>query len=231
MTDHVNINASSVANAVKSAAHYIQNEVFKSRAVRVSFSEKRLNPSFGPRLETAYATLANQANHIHNYPLSIAGWALVEGRIISWPQERLVECDFERITRLGKLKELDRLVADDRLINAPPYLARVGDVGALKRSFAERQLKLGAFYQDWSGWSPAGRYSQFISVPVPLLNDNLESSVLDEFGVFNIDSFESAPLLDESTDVPLSHVAEAVADAYRRFNTGFRPNDEIPTQQ
>jgi hypothetical protein len=229
MAGSAHINASSVASAVKSAAHYIRNEIFSGRIVRVGFSEKRFNPNFGPRLETAYATVTNEANHVHNYPLSIAGWALVEGRIISWPQERLVECNFDLAGRLGKLEELDRLVADDRLINAPPYLARAVDVGSLKRAFAERQLKLSAFYQDWSGWSPAGRYSQFISVPVPLLNDVLELSVIEEFGVFNIDSFESAPLLDESTETPLLHASEAVADAYRRFAARSRPNDGIPT--
>ncbi len=217
MADPVQINASSIASAVKSAANYIQNEVFRDRIVRVSFSEKRFNADFGPRLETAYATVPNEANHIHNYPLSIAGWALVEGRIISWPQERSVACDFDRANKAGKLEELDRLVADDRLINAPPYLARVVDVGSLKRAFSERQLNLGAFYQDWSGWSPAGRYSQFISVPVPLLSTVPESSASEEFGVFNIDSFERIPLLDEATKASLTHASEATADAYRRF--------------
>lgn len=210
------IDSSSITNAVKSARRYIQEEVFGGRVVRVSFSEKRLNANFGPRLETAYVTVANEANHIHNYPLSIAGWALVEGRIIRWPQERTVACDFARVGQLGKLAELDRLVADDRLINAPPYLARAVDVGSLKRAFAERSLDLGAFYQDWSGWSPASRYSQFISVPVPFVRD-VSESLIDECGVFNIDSFESTPLLDESTEESLAYVSDTVADAYHRF--------------
>jgi hypothetical protein len=219
MTNPSNISASSIADAVKWAARYMINDIFKDRAVRASFSEKRFNANFGPRLETAYAIVPNEANHVHNYPLSIAGWALVEGRMIAWPQERTTACDFDRVGEVGKLEELDRLITDDRLMNAPPYLARVANVRALRQAFAERQLNLGAFYQDWSGWSPAGRYSQFISVPVPLLKGGAELPAVDEFGVFNIDTFESAPLLDQSTESLLSHASEVVANAYRRFRS------------
>ena len=103
MTNGPRINASGVEEAVKSAARFIENEVFNGRVVRVSFSEKRLSPTFGPRLKTAYAVVRNAANRVHNYPLSIAGWALVEGRVVAWPQEKNIRCDFDQIREMGKL--------------------------------------------------------------------------------------------------------------------------------
>ena len=223
MASRPKIAASSLSEAVKSAAHYIEDEVFKGRSIRIGFSEKRLSAEFGPRLVNVYVIAPGEANHIHNYPLTIAAWALVEGRIIAWPQEESVACDFARVGKLGKLEGLDPLINNDRLINAPPYLARTVDVASLKRAFAARELTLRAFYQDWNGWSPISRYTQFISVPVPVLREVPEPSTTEEYGVFNIDTFEHSPLLDESTEGPLSYASEIVTDVYRRFRPETPP--------
>ena len=112
-----------------------------------------------------------------------------------------------RLERWESLEELDRLVEDDRLINAPPYLARAADVQRIRRAFFARELTLGDFYQDWSGWSPVSRYSQFISLPVPVLGQISKLSVCNEYGVFNIDSFEQDPLYDEATKVSLAQAS------------------------
>jgi hypothetical protein len=206
---------SNVAQAVRSAASHIEGQLYRGRAIRVGFSEKRMSDEFGPRLVVAYVIPKNELSGAHNYPLSIAGWALAEGRIIAWPDERLVGCDFDRLEKLGKLEELDRLVGDDRLVNAPPYLARAIDVARLKQDFAVRQLTFSAFYQDWDSWSPVSRYRQFISVPVPIISDVESEIAPEEYGVFNIDTLEAAPLLDDSAREALLDVSKLVASAYR----------------
>jgi hypothetical protein len=204
-----------VPDAVQRAARLIVGTVFRDRTVRVSYSEKRTDERFGPRLVTSYVIAPDERNHIHNYPLSIAGWALAEARIIAWPMERTEQCDFDRLARLGKLEELDRLVADDRLIKAPPFLDRAVDTPVLQNAFARRSLRLGDFYQDWDEWAPATRYSQFISVPAPVLSvAQQDTSRPEEYGVFNIDTLNDEPLLNDITGPRLAVAANEVALVY-----------------
>jgi hypothetical protein len=199
---------------VEWAAVRISEAVYSGRSVRVAFSEKHHHRDLGPRLEPAYVRPANASGNAHNYPLSIAGWALAEGRIIAWPEEQSQKCDFDRINQLGKLDALKRLIGDDRLVNAPPYLARSADVRELRVKFAAGSLGLGDFYQDWVHWAPASRYSQFISVPVPIIPEGFRGPPADEYGVFNVDTFEMEPLLDRTSGEILAEVVSYVAASY-----------------
>lgn len=204
----------SIADAVHRAAEFLEAVAYRGRVVRVAFSEKRFRDELGPRLEPAYIAPAGATGNAHNYPWSIAGWALAEGRVIQWPQEADVPCDFGRIDELGKTTSLDSLIDDDKFLNAPPYLARTIDVEALRTAYRAKALVLGDFYQDWVAWSPARRYREFISVPVPLDPDT-SALPAREYGVFNIDSFEDVTLLGDGTVDHLRTAASFVAAAYR----------------
>jgi hypothetical protein len=205
----------SIAESVQAASREIREELLVGRQARISFSAKRADPKLGPRLEPRYVLPDNATYNAHNYPLSVAGWALAEGRIVRWPEDRERPCDFERIAQLKKLDALDQLVGDDELINSPPYLARMADPADIQVRFRRRDLVIGAFYQDWAGWSPAPRYTQFVCVPVPLIME-LDTPSL-ECGVFNIDSFELEPLL-VGCDKQLDTIAGRVEEAFYRAN-------------
>jgi hypothetical protein len=138
---------------------------------------------------------------------------LAEGRVFRWPDDAAIACDFARIAELGKAEAIDLLLNDDRLINSPPYLARTVDVEVLRTSYRARTLTLKDFYQDWVKWSPASRYKRFMSVPVPLEPESRERAV-SEYGVFNIDTFDDEPLLDERILQDLRVATAFVVSAY-----------------
>jgi hypothetical protein len=192
--------AQSIANArdrgsgLRDVAEFIRREVYPGRNVRISFAEKATK-SGKPLLETRHVTPPESTHNVFNYPVSIAAWSLVEGRIIAWPDDVDSKCDFDLIDRLRKRPDLDDAMASSDLEQAPE-IARYVDLDKIRASYKSDTLVLGDFFQDWANRQPRPRYDQFVCVPVPLLESFGNRDHPEEFGVFNIDSLGGAPLRD-----------------------------------
>ena len=225
-TDRVSMNAKRTIPMIRAAARaldrteyitnierFIKNEIFPGRQIRVSYAELDTNLSFGT-LEARYVQPNNATHTTFSYPVSLAAWSLVEGRIIAWPSDSTRQCDFDRLDNLGRLEQVERhfnraLEVDEQ------YLSRFIDMEEVSRKFNDRSLALSDFFQDWGAQDSEPRYRQFVSLPVPLLDSvGMNTGDLPQRGVFNIDSLEEQPLLTVRTEVLLQAAAAAAEAAY-----------------
>lgn len=207
------VNESARPVALRHIADFISREAFAGRNVRVSYAEKSVSASGETRLETKHVVPANSTRNVFNYPLSIAAWALIEGRIVAWPDDAESRCDFDLVERLGKLSDISALVNSVE-IEIAPEIARFVDLDQVRVAFVNRTLVLGQFFQDWASIQPKPRYNQFISVPVPIIESYGNRDQLREYGVFNIDAVDGDPLLDVRAMEVLKLAASIAAMLY-----------------
>lgn len=205
--------ASSVGEVIESVGAFIRDEVFPGRQIRITYAELSDAALFGQHLEARFVQPANASHNVFNYPLSIAAWALIEGRIISWPDEADVACDLGHVDRLGRLEDVLRL-ADDGSAAVSPELTRYVELDVVRRKLKEGTLLLRDFFQDWSSVQPVPRYSAFLSVPVPIVQSFGNRERIPERGVFNIDSKDGLPLLDARSAALLRLASDVAAIAY-----------------
>ena len=149
-------------------ADFVRQEVYRGRDTRITFCEKLASDS-AAYLEARYVMPANATRNIFNYPLSIASWALIEGRIISWPDERATRCNLDLVERLGSYNNVWKLLSS-QAVESVPEISRYVDLERVRTLFLERKLTLGDFFQDWTSGQPFPRYDRFISVPVPCID-------------------------------------------------------------
>lgn len=199
-------------------ADFIRQETFYDREVRISFAEKASNTSSsGPVLETRHVTPVGSTHNVFNYPLSIAAWALIEGRIIAWPDDFNSHCNFGLIDQLGKWEVVSQGV-ESPVMEAAPEIARYVNLEAVREGVRQRKLTLGEFFQDWASSQPNPRYDQFLSVPVPIIESFGNREKLPEHGVFNIDTRGGLPLLNVHTAELLKLASSLAVVVYRRFD-------------
>lgn len=199
---------------LRNIEHFIRSEIFPGRDVRVSYAELEAGGLFGQHLQGRYVQPANATHTTFNFPVSVAAWALIEGRIIAWPDERGVACDFGRLRALGRLEAVGELL-DVALVQEASSLGRYLDLDLVREKFDARTLGLSDFYQDWGATDPKPRYQQFLSVPVPILDSlGRNPGTEEQKGVFNIDSTEEAPLLTPRSEGLLKLASSAAEAAY-----------------
>jgi hypothetical protein len=196
-------------------ADFIRQEVYRGRDTRITFCEKVADES-SAHLEARYVMPANATRNIFNYPLSIAAWALIEGRIISWPEERATRCNLDLVERLGRYDDVWKLLSS-QAVESVPEISRYVDLEQVRALFAERKLTLGDFFQDWTAGQPFPRYDRFISVPVPSIESFGNREHIPEFGVFNIDTLGGGPLLDRRTSELLQLATSLATLVYLRL--------------
>ncbi|MDP9167218.1 MAG: SIR2 family protein, partial [Actinomycetota bacterium] len=198
--------AASLSDALQRIGRWIEDDIFDGRNVRVAFS--RPNDA-GTELRQFAVRPADSSGNPHNYPLSIAAWALVEGRILQWPADRERRVDG---AWLNQTRKHDRIRAHIEAAHTgdSPEIAKYVDVPKVQRRFGAGELALGDFYQEWETQQPRTPYRQFISVPVPMLDKAGNRDDPPEHGVFNIDTLERPPLVDRSTE-ELLRLASATA--------------------
>ena len=196
-------------------ADFVRQEVYRGRDTRITFCEKVVDDS-AAHLEARYVMPANATRNIFNYPLSIASWALIEGRIISWPEERATRCNLDLVERLGRYDDVWKLLSS-QAVESVPEISRYVDLERVRTLFLERQLTLGDFFQDWTAGQPFPRYDQFISVPVPCIESFGNREKIPEFGVFNIDTLGGGPLIDRRTSELLQLAASLATLVYLRL--------------
>lgn len=207
--------AESKGSGLMHIAQFIQRVVFAGRDVRTTFCEKVVTGSQGVHLEARYVMPSNATRNIFNYPLSIAAWALIEGRIIAWPEDRATRCNFELVERLGRLGHVLDLLSSPG-VESVPEISRYVDLARVRTAAVERRLTMGDFFQDWAAGQPDPRYDRFLSVPVPAVDSFGNRELVEEFGVFNIDSVGGGPLLDRRTDELLRLASSLATLVFRR---------------
>lgn len=203
------------AAAMRQIAEFITREVFGGRNIRITFCEKVISGPDEARLDAKYVMPLNATHNVFNYPLSIAAWSLIEGRIISWPEDRVAACNFDIIDRLGRLDQIVDLVTSPK-VESVPEISRFVDINFVRDAFFKRTLSLGDFFQDWSAGQPNPRYDHFLSVPVPVVESFGNRENVPEFGVFNIDALGGGPLLDRRTGELLKLASSVAALVYRQ---------------
>ena len=209
------VKAEDRAAAMAQIADFIKREIFRGREVRITFCEKVINGSDEARLEAKYVMPGNATHNVFNYPLSIAAWSLIEGRIIAWPEDHAVACNFDIVDRLRRLGRVIELMASPK-VEAVPEISRYVDLGLVRDAFQKRTLSLGDFFQDWSAGQPNPRYDRFICVPVPIVESFGNREEVPEYGVFNIDALGGGPLLDHRTEELLKLASSIAALVYRQ---------------
>jgi len=184
-------------------------EIFTGRHIRVAFARK-VQSAGRTRLRMEGLIPTGATHNEFSYPQTLASWALIEGRIFDWQAARNPQlpgrCDFERLKLLGKFEVVRHLLMEtdpaDKVL--PAYL----DPLSIRRKTEDNCLELADIYQHWVGKQAIPHYSQFISVPVPVI-DRVQNQPADgwpEYGVLNIDSLDSDPLLTNQT-APLLELA------------------------
>lgn len=215
--------ADSLDQALHAVAAWITTEVFAGRSVRLGFSAKTRDGNGYLLTPRAVVPQGGSRNPL-NYPLSIAAWALLEGRPIGWPADSGRAADLRWLEALGKLDEVQRRVASPDM-EALPELQRYVNLTIVRKRLEAGTLALGDFFQDWVARQPQATYRQFLSVPVPVVDTAANrGSAPPEHGVFNIDSNDSAPLGDARTLALLRLASGVAALAFRLFG----PEDTPP---
>ncbi len=206
--------ASSREEHFRNIEAFIRDEIYSDRQIRVSYAELAPGGLFGSELRAAYVQPPNASHSTFNYPLSIAGWSLLEGRLVEWPSAADDECDKARLRDLGRLDGVTSMI--DALDPAVAHrVSRYVDIASVKTKFQAGQLKLGDFFQDWQARDANRRYERFVSLPVPLLDSiGNDTGELSQRGVFNIDSTDERPLLTPRTRALLGYAAASAEASY-----------------
>jgi hypothetical protein len=202
-------------NEVKS---FIENVIYPGRPVRIGFAEKDsvdgrvclVNKNLIPRIAS---------HNRFSYPQTLAAWALIEGEIIRWPEDWDRACDFLCLRRLNK---------HDRVVSAlmetdpskDPILAQYLKPKEIKEKTQAGTLTIRDLYQHWQGNQPKEPYyTQFISVPVPIIDYKSNDADLKEYGVFNIDTPQrTPPLLTDETRPLLVLISRMTRIGYELIN-------------
>lgn len=204
----------SLSEVFQNLKEFVDEVVFPGRKVRIGFAERV--SEHGRSLLRSSHLIPTSATHNHfSYPQTLAAWALIEGRIFAWPDDLHRACDFPRLRRLGKLERvLELLRKTDPAVD--PILPQFLDAAKIVQRSELATLTLEDLYQHWVGQQERPHYRQFVSVPVPVIDQIANGVDWPEFGVFNIDTPEKEPpLLNPRTEALLKFVSDLASLAFR----------------
>lgn len=206
--------AESAADVLSDARTFLERQVFPGRTIRVAFARKT-DADGRTVLRPGGLVPPGATRNEFSYPQTLAAWALIEGRIFDWRFHRdpplLGKCDFDRLKTLGKLAAVKALLlATDP---ADPVLSDFLKPDEIKAKTEAGTLELTDLYQNWVGRQTRPHYVQFVSLPVPVIDrlQNRPSSGWPEYGVFNIDTLDTEPLLTPDTAPLLELVSHMTA--------------------
>jgi len=207
--------AASHADGIRAAALEIERWVYPELDIRVGYAELIDDPRIsGRQLLRETVTFPGDSLCEFHYPISVAGWALAEGRAIAWPVERSRICDIPRMQRLGRFEDLrGRIEAEIRLAGSPirDYIELDGLLEKIELGTA----LIGDLYQNWSNTLDEVVFSQFISLPVPRITAISNTGPPAPMGVFNIDTADDAASLASPTALKkLNIISDLVYSLY-----------------
>jgi hypothetical protein len=152
------------------------------------------------------------------YPAGFHGWALATGRITAYPAQINTALDFDWLKQIGREKsvreKLDRIKSEDSQPLGIDKLIQLLDTEKLYEKLAAGTAQMGDLFQDWEGGQLIRRYKQFIDVPVPIIDRANVGAQKNEYGVFNIDSPDDAPLLTTQSELELGLLSDMVQLCY-----------------
>jgi len=197
-------NRSDILSDVKT---FVNEVIYPGRKVRLAFAEK-MEENGRTILCTKHLFPEKATHNRFSYPQTLAAWALIEGKIFEYrPDSNCLDhaCDFKLLRSLKKYQRVrNALLATDP--EADPILSDYLKPEEIISKTKDETLKLSDLYQHWVGRQPSPHYVQFISVPVPVVEEIVGQKEPPEYGVLNIDTAESEPLLTEEV-VPLLKLA------------------------
>ena len=207
--------ATTLDEVLQDAKDFLEHSVFPGRKVRMGFAVKS-DEQGRTILRNRYLLPTPATHNEFSYPQTLAAWALVEGRVFSFPADWDRPCDFALVRKLRKLNRIRAaLLATDA--SADPILADYLNPEAIKSNTASGALTMRDLYQHWVGSQPNPHYQQFISVPVPVVETTTNRKEPPEYGVLNIDTNEEEPLLTGTTLPLLKMVSEFIALAFEHL--------------
>jgi hypothetical protein len=120
---------------------------------------------------------------------------------------------------LRKLKKFKR-VRDLLLASDPktdPLLSDFLKPDEIVRKTKDETLRLSDLYQHWVGEQPEPHYRQFISVPIPVVDEIVGQKEPPEYGVLNIDTQEVEPLLTDQVKPLLKMASDILALGFEKL--------------
>ena len=197
---------------------FINEVVYPGRRIRIAFVKKI--ESEGRHILRPEYLFPPKATHTDfSYPQTLAAWALIEGQIFAFSKD--VDyldrpCDFTTLRKLKKFKRVrDLLLASDP--NTDSFLAEFLNTDEIIRKTQDETLKLSDLYQHWVGDQPEAHYRQFVSVPIPVVDQMVGLKEPPEYGVLNIDTQEIEPLLTNKVEPLLKMASDIIALAFERL--------------
>jgi hypothetical protein len=191
---------------------FLNEVVYPERKIRVAFAE-RVEEGNSTVLRTEHLFPPKATHNTFSYPQTLAAWALIEGQILAFsPDIELLnrKCDFSLLRRLKKFTRVrELLLATNPVVD--PLLSDYLEPEKIKRRTLEETLSLGDLYQHWVGRQPEPHYRQFVSVPVPVVDEIVGHKEPPEYGVLNIDTLETEHLLTEQTKPLLKLASDIIA--------------------
>jgi hypothetical protein len=188
------------------AKEYIVNSIFAGRTVRVGYVEK--HPSNDLKLVSKYL-IPRGTRTSFIYPAGFSGWALATGRITAYPAQMNTALDFDWLKKIGREESVREKLGRIKFAGSQ-FL----DIDELNKKIAVGTAQMSDFFEDWEGGQSIQRYKQFINVPVPIIDRANTGAQKDEYGVFNIDSQEDAPLLTTQSELELGLLSDMVQLCY-----------------
>ena len=197
--------AANKASVLARAAEVIRTWIYPDLEIRVGYAEL-------DSVDELHETILVQGDQpcVFHYPLSVAGWALVEGRIIGWPQDSHRLCDQSRLRNLGRLEQAAKSVKHLADAGMKSRLSRYLDLSEVYRKFLADELCIGDIFQDWSNTGGDIQFSSFVSVPVPRIHSVSNDDHPFPMGVFNIDTRSDTSLATKRTLSQLNVVSDLV---------------------
>jgi hypothetical protein len=206
---------------------FINEVVYPGRKLRIAFAKKTERDG-QPILRSEYLFPPKATHNNFSYPQTLAAWSLIEGQIFAFsPDIDYLDraCDFAVLEKLKKLKRVTQLLlATDP--TADPQLAEFLVPNEIVRKTNERTLKLSDLYQHWVGQQPEPHYRQFVSVPVPVVDEIVGQKEPPEYGVLNIDTLEIEPLLTDEVEPLLKLASDIIALGFEQFSKADSTGDK-----
>lgn len=197
------------------AKEFIETYIFSGRQIRVGYVEKVVGRP--PALEPRYINPPGATGNIFIYPATLAAWSLATGQIVDFPGDLSKKCDFEWLAKLGKRERITRAFLELDRENLSDAALRYLNLSRVVERVKQNTLLIGDFFQDWDRDQPKTRYRQFLCVPIPIIDRATNGVEPPEYGAFNIDTAEDAPLLNAQTEAHLELLSELLRLAHTRL--------------
>ncbi len=192
---------------------FLKDTVYRGRQIRVGFAAK-VEEGGRTVLRNKYLHPEAATHNEFSYPQTFAAWALIEGRILVYPGDLDLRCDFNHLRRLRKYERVRaELLSTDP--GADPVMGNFLSAETIKQKTRDGTLTIRDIYQHWVGRQPDPHYQQFVSVPVPIVEKivNVQNEPR-EHGVINIDTKDPDPLVTEETKPLLKLASDLVTLAF-----------------